>query len=844
MPRYQSTAYSYPSFAYRRRARWPWVLLVLVLIALAGVGALLVAGDAFEDQNAGTAADTGAPTQVSDGSLAVLSPDEATEASSGEQPPVVSEDDVEENLTSASVGGEVAPEASQAPEQAEAAEASVDPDATPAGPTQTEVVQQWANLWSAGDYAGMYRLISRDAQAQISEADFVERYRAIAERAGLVSVAMQVAGEPNLQSEVPVSVTFESEFVGTFTQDNYFQLVSDGGYWKVNWNPSLIFAGLGTDGCVSLTTDPSERGMIFARDGEVLARDGVIAEIGVVPGDITDEPGLLGELSDLLDMSEDDIKAAYEEADPSWFVPIKLMPEEEATPLLDRLGALDGVRVQTTVGRVYPYGAATAHITGYVSRVSAEDIEKNPALSEGMWIGRTGLEAGANDLLAGQPGATLAIVDCETRGLRDTIAERPSTPGKDLILTIDLDLQLAVDKVLSDVEGKDERASAVLIDPRTGALLALSSHPTYDPNGFIMGFASDEEWERVIDESLTPLLNRATEGAYPSGSIFKVITAAAAMKHLGYTSETTLECPAEYELNGNIYRDWVVEWGEAPQGTLTLHDAIVQSCNTVFYDIGAKLDMQDPYLLPEMARAFGLGAITDIPYLPEVAGTIPDPQWKMDVFGDGWSTGDAINMAIGQGYVLTTPLQMANVYATIANGGTLLRPFIVEFSKSPGGAAERIGERTEVAEVPLNGDQISELQWALRDQTSNPNERGSARVFGPSYPFAIAGKTGTAQNMSNREEKPHSWFAAFGPFGEGMEPTIASVVMIEEIGEGGKYAAPATKAIYDYYMKSDLASEDPEGPPPDTDNPPPEPTATSVPAERREEPESTPTRSR
>jgi penicillin-binding protein 2 len=809
-----------------------------VLIALAGVGALLVAGDAFEADTTGSGADAGVPTEVSDGSLAILSPDEATEASPGEQEGAASEAPDDAEPTSPSVGGEVAEAPSQALDDAEAPALASDPNATPAGPSQVEVVQQWANLWSAGDYAGMYQLLSSDSQAQISEADFIDRYRAIAERAGLLSVALQVAGEPNLQSEVPVSITFESEFVGTFTQDNYFQLVSDGGYWKVNWNPSLIFAGLGPDGCVALTTDPSERGMIFARNGEVLARDGIIAEIGVVPGDITDEAGLLSELSDLLDMSQEDIQAAYADADPSWFVPIKLMLEEDATPLLDRLGALDGVRVQTTVGRVYPYGAATAHITGYVSRVTAEDIQSNPALSEGMWLGRTGLEAGANDLLSGKPGATLAIVDCATRGIRDTIAERPSTPGKDIILTIDLDLQLAVDKILTDVEGKDERASAVLIDPRTGAVLALSSHPTYDPNDFVMGFDKDEDWERIINETLSPLLNRATEGAYPSGSVFKVVTASAAMADLGYTSDTVLECPAQYELNGNIYRDWVVEWGEAPQGTLTLHDAIVQSCNTVFYDIGAKLDMQDPNLLPEMARAYGLGAITDIPYLPEVAGTIPDPQWKMDVFGDGWSTGDAINMAIGQGYVLVTPLQMANVYATIANGGTLLQPFIVEFSQTPGGPAERIGERTEVRDVPLNDQQMSELQWALRDQTSNPNGRGSARIFGPSYPFAIAGKTGTAQNMANREQKPHSWFAAFGPFGEGMVPTIASIVMIEEIGEGGQYAAPATKKIYDYYMQSDLASADPEGPPPDTTNPPPEPTATTEPTDRR--PASTP----
>lgn len=674
---------------------------------------------------------------------------------------------------------------------------------TPAGPSPSDIAQLWADRWGTGDYAGMYDLLSVDAQTAIAREDFISRYEDISAVAGLTDVTMKVTGEPNLESSVPVEVTLDSSLVGPITEENTVPLTKDEDGWKVAWTPSLIFKDLGGDGCIQFDSEPAERGAILTRNGDVLAVDGEVYQVSIVPGDIEDETTMLSELSDLLDMPEADIEAAYADAQPEWNVPIKLVSSERGNELLDPIGRLGGVRMVPTLRRVYPQGSLTAHITGYVSPASAEDIEADPSVSEGDWVGRAGLESGANELLTGTPGGRLAVVECASRSERNEIASRKPKPANDLVLTLDLDLQQAVDKAVADVEG-DEKGSAVVLDPRNGAVLAMVSHPSYDPNDFILGF-SEKEWKRVNEEKTTPLINRATDSSYPTGSIFKMITTSAAMEYLDYSEDTVIECPSQFFLEGNVYNDWVIEYESPPQGPLTLHQALVQSCNTVFYQLGQALDDEDEMALPTMARAYGLGAPTGIPYFPETSGVVPDPEWKIDEVGDGWSNGDAINMAIGQGFLQATPLQMANAYATLANGGTLYQPYIVDRLREVGGATEQIGEQKKLGQLPLSATQIDQIQSALREQTSNTYEAGSARVFGPNYDYPIAGKTGTAQVSRTRDSKPHSWFAAFGPYGD--TPTITTIVMIENIGEGGKYAAPATKAIFDAYRQMDLAAE-------------------------------------
>lgn len=792
----------------RRAARWPWVLVIAVVILLAATtGAMIargetprtlldrVSGQRGGDETPGPPAaaltgETPAPTPTAQSQPARTATAEPTGTVAPGGTPGVEQASVAEGEPTGEAPAQVASLASPS------AGNSI-PLEDPTSPL--DVVQTYAERWAAGDYGGLYDLLTADAQATITRQDFVDRYVAIQEEAGLVTVAVAVTGEPSLDSRVPITVTFTSSKVGEIEEQNSVQLAKEGDAWKVAWTPSLIFADLG-DGCIDFTAESVRRGSILDRNGEPLAYDGTINVVGIVPGMLKDENDTISKLSKLIGMPAKEIKEKYQDGQPDWFMPIKTFPSEMDEAVLSGIGQLQGVAVRTETARLYPLGAKAAHITGYVTRVTAEDLEADTTgtLSEDDWIGRAGLEAGAEDLLTGTPGGRLSVVDCNTRVERERIAERKPVPPQDIVLTIDKDFQIAVDKALGDVQG-----SAVVIDPRNGAVLAMVSHPSFDPNWFVLGF-SDKDWKFVNDEAKRPLLNRAAEASYPTGSIFKVITMAAGMKNLGYNGSTEFDCPQQWSIPGTdqVWKDWTVDEGIGAQGVLTLHWALVNSCNTVFYQIGNDLDAQDENALPEMARAFGLGAPTEIPYLAEIAGIVPDPAWKQEQLSDFWARGDAVNLSIGQGYLEATPLQMANAYAAIANNGKLLRPFIVEFSQDEDGSLTRVGKRRVLQELPLEKEQIAEIQSALRDQTSNGAGSGSARVFGD-FAWPIAGKTGTAQNQMNRAGKPHSWFAAFGPYGE--RATIASIVMVESSGEGVSFAAPRTRQIYEAYIQTNLA---------------------------------------
>ena len=694
--------------------------------------------------------------------------------------------------------------ASVATEPAEASSAEEDASPAPVAETESadEVAAAWVARWNAGDYAGMYALASGTVRRTISLEEFTSRYQGIVDRAELRSVRAEITGTAGATPRVPFRVSFESGIAGEFSEENTLPLVHEEDGWRVAWTPSTIFTELGTDGCVDVDRLPSGRGKILDRHGEPLAYDGQVQRVGIVPGLIPaeDEERVLRELSDLTKMDEDAIEARYEGADPSWFVPIMDFPREESERLLDIISRLPGVSVKAETARVYPLGEQAAHITGYVSEPTAEQLEADPTLVAGQRIGQAGVEAGADDILAGVPGGRLIVVHCDSRVERSEIASRQPVPPRDVVLTIDRAFQTAVFAAMRTQS--TTQGAAVILDPRSGAVLALASVPSYDPNGFVLGFAPRDR-AALQSEAQRPLLSRAAEGLYPTGSAFKPITFAAAMEGLGYTPETVLDCPATFQLEGanQVWEDWTVAYGVGAQGPLTLHQALVNSCNTIFYAIGRELDAMDPDYLPQMAKAFGLGAPTGIPYLPEAAGAAPDPAWKLETFGDYWATGDAVNLAIGQGFLQVTPLQLATAYAAIANGGYLLQPYIVAELVDPDGATEPAGERIVRGRLPISGATLTALQAALRAQTSDPNGAGSYRVFGD-MTWPIAGKTGTAQRNASAAAKPHSWFAGFGPYG--AEAEIASAVIFESVGEGVSYAAPATRRIYDAWLQSDL----------------------------------------
>ncbi|MDW8059735.1 MAG: penicillin-binding protein 2 [Thermomicrobium sp.] len=660
--------------------------------------------------------------------------------------------------------------------------ATVSPGSTPATAaprTAQEAAERFVRAWENGEYREMYALVSRAARARIDEATFVARYEGIAAEMGQLSVRVTL-GEPLPGSlRFPIHVVRETSRVGRLEEDNAIPVVREDDGYRVDWTPSLIVADLG-DGRVQWIPTVPQRGRILDRKGRPLAELGLVNRVGVIPGQIGDEQQLLARLSELLALPPETIRQRYANGRPDWFMPVATLPDPVDPSLLQQLAGIPGVVVRQWPERVYPLGPAAAHVTGYLSEVSAEELRTAAAegYEAGDRIGRTGIEAWAEDFLRGRRGGRLVIVGPDGRERR-VLAEVPAEPAADVVTTIDADLQRAAYEALGDRVG-----SVVAIDPRDGAVRALVSSPSFDPNRFILGLRP-EEWQALNDEQRKPLLDRATQVGYPTGSTFKVVTMAAGMEYLGLGPGSTYDCPPTFTLAGSsvVWRDW----NPQGQGRLTLQSALVQSCNTVFFQIGAELDARDPNLLPQMARAFGFGQETGLAELPETPGLVPDPSWKLRERGDYWARGDAVNLSIGQGFFLATPLQLADAYAALANGGTLWRPFVVDRVVAIDGSERARSEPKARGTLPVSPDHIAAIRAALRDVVARPNGTAYAAFQGFSLP--VAGKTGTAESG---QEAPHAWFVAIAP---ADDPQLVLVVMVEHGGEGSRVAAPIARRI-------------------------------------------------
>jgi penicillin-binding protein 2 len=657
------------------------------------------------------------------------------------------------------------------------------------GPIDTakDIAEAYAEVWSSGDYEQMYSMLSRDARARITREAFVARYGAIAVEAGLVTVTAEIAGGQDNDELFPMRVTFDSSRIGEFEDQIMIPVIAENGTFVVDWTPSLIFSQLG-DGFVRWSSDVPQRGRILDRKGRPLAQMGLITRIGVVPGNVTDEAAMLRELSSLVDVPEDQIRNRISGGQSDWFMPVKDMPDNIPEDLVQRLRAIPGVAIQKWPARVYPAGPVAAHVVGYMSEITAEEL---PELSKqgyeaGDLVGRAGIEATMEEWLAGKRGGILQLISPDGSTIR-VLGEARSEAAHDIVLTLDLDVQQATLEAMGDQVG-----AAVVLDPRNGEVLAMVSTPTFDPNQFVLG-VSDELWAELNDPRRQPLINRATVVGYPIGSTFKVVTAAAGMVHMGMNAGTVLDCPGTYTIEGSgqTWADWV----PGGQGQLTLHNSLVRSCNTVFYKMGAELDDMNESWLPEMTRAFGFGARTGLPELYEIPGVVPDPSWKMARIGDFWARGDAVNLAIGQGYFLGTTLQLANAYAALANGGTLYQPHLTLDIVRLDGTIVQKGEIKEIGRLPLSDEQIGVLRAALHDVVNASN--GTATEAFRTSEHQVSGKTGTAET-GQVGELDHAWFGAWSP---SDNPRLVVATLVEHGRAGSVAAAPVARQIIDAWYR-------------------------------------------
>jgi penicillin-binding protein 2 len=643
------------------------------------------------------------------------------------------------------------------------------PTATPTPPSPDEVAAGFFQAWQQGQYDGMYELLSETARATTPRDLFVRRYANIHAGIGETALSVRQVGSTLLQSDagtarVPFQVTRSVAIFGDLTEQNELPLSRQAdGTWRIDWQPSLIFTELTAATSVRVTPDTPTRGRILDRTGRPLADNGSVVTIGVVPGQVRDEAQMLAVLSDTLGLPPESIKPRYQNGQPDWFMPIASRPDSDKAGLQEKLGSVAGVQLHDTPARVYPSGEAAAHLVGYVGHPTADDLKRlaSAGYDDADWLGLSGLEATFEQQLAGQKGGRLAIADAAGKVVR-TIAEKASVPGADLQLTLDADIQQQAAQALGDQVG-----SAIVMDPRDGSLLALVSRPSFDPNRFVAGL-TDAEWQ-ALNGGSQPLVLRATESAYATGSTFKVITMAAGIEKAGYTTSTTFDCGLDWNgLPGVTLHNW------QPQGRLNLVEALTESCNPAFYEIGLKLDQIDRSILPGFARAFGLGQPTGIVGLGETAGNVPDPA-ALGV----WTNGDAVNLAIGQGYLLATPLQMANAYAALANGGDVRSPVLVK-----GSAQKQLGR------LPISSTTRATILEGMRRVTSTP--AGTAFYAFQGERTAIAAKTGSAENEN---PEAHAWFIGFAT---PDQPRLLVLAMVEGGEHGGTVAAPVARQIIDY----------------------------------------------
>jgi penicillin-binding protein 2 len=641
------------------------------------------------------------------------------------------------------------------------------PTAVPKRPE--DAANAFFSAWQQGQYAAMYELLSADAQAATPTDVFVRRYTNIHAGIGEMNLAVQAVGPASDRGEVPFRVTRSLAIFGDVTEKNTLPLVKDqSGAWKVAWQPGLIFSGLTATSTVRMTPDTATRGRILDRNKTPLADNGSILTVGVVPGEIMDEPALLQAMSEELSIPADTIKQRYRGGQPTWFMPIVDRPESDRAELESSIGSIPGVALHDKPARVYPLGPAAAQVVGYVGHPTAEELRQlaSAGYDETDWVGRSGIEASTEARLAGKKGGAVEVVDQAGRVLR-TIVQKSAIPGEDVQLSLDSEIQQAALQALGDKIG----SVVVLGTAASNDILALASSPSFDPNQFVIGL-SDADWQ-ALNGPDRPLVLRPTESAYPTGSIFKVVTMAAGMEKGVARTADTFDCGLDWNgLPGVTLHNW------QPQGILNLSEALTESCNPAFFEIGLKLDQLDPTILPSFARVFGLGKPTGVRGVQEAAGTVPDPTWKQQQIGQTWTSGDSVNLAIGQGYLLATPLQMANAYAALGRGGALLPPELI--------AAQ---EGQPLGSLNLSQSTLSAILDGMKRVTSTPS--GTAYYAFRDEKLPIAAKTGSAEN-----ENPdaHAWFVGFTP---PSNPSLLVLVMIEGGQHGGTVAAPIARTLID-----------------------------------------------
>jgi penicillin-binding protein 2 len=546
------------------------------------------------------------------------------------------------------------------------------------------------------------------------------------------------------------------------------------------------------------------RGLIVDSRGDILVNNqssfdiSIIPEIAKNPADVRDR---LVELFDRADTGLFLEETTFKSARP--FVPVKVarnIGRDKLAVVESHALNLPGVVVDIVPVREYIYGEMVAHLLGYVGEISPSELDRDTSASYRAddVVGKYGIEKHLDDVLKGKSGGEQVEVDAAGRRL-NVLGNIDPVSGHTIVLNIDSDLQ----KVCWDAF-KERAGTVVVMEPHTGAVLAMVSRPSFDPNLFNRGI-SEQRWKELTEDPRCPLQNRAISGQYPPGSTYKLFVAAAALEEGLITKDTETWCNGTYPMGNRTFRCWK----KRGHGTVDLHRAIVESCDVYFYHLGDLLGVDT---LAKYAQAFGFGSGTGVSLPGEKSGLVPTREWKLRRFGEPWQRGETTSLAIGQGFALATPLQLLRAYCALANGGTLYKPWLVKRIETADGQTIQEFPPEVEGVVPVSRKNLDILRYALWGVVNEPHGTGGALKRKEQD---VCGKTGTAQVISlpddDEEEqkgeipyrfRDHALFVCFAPY---TDPEVAVMVVVEHGGHGGSAAAPVARRVIDGYFR--LAQE-------------------------------------
>jgi penicillin-binding protein 2 len=531
-----------------------------------------------------------------------------------------------------------------------------------------------------------------------------------------------------------------------------------------------------------IMTIPAPRGILYDRNNIPLVRNSSYYFVSITPGEFN--KGKVNLLSKVLNMPEKEILEKIDKSGLGPFTPIRLkqgLSFQEVAYIESRRSDFPGLIIEVEVSREYIYGSIGSHIIGYLGKPNLSQ-SKDPLFNDvppDAFIGQWGAEMLFDKSLRGIPGERIIEVDSLGREIR-LLSEKPPVKGEDVKLSLDINLQKAAEEAFGEKAG-----ALVAIKPNNGEVLGLVSKPSFDPNLFARGINYDE-WISLIRDKNRPMLNRALQSQYPPGSVFKIITAIAGLEEGLIKPGTRVDCKG-----GINYGRWHFGcWRKEGHGVISLHRAIVESCDVYFYEVGKLLGIDRIY---EYASSFGLGKETGFKLVSERKGIVPNTKWKKEKKKQPWYLGETFNAAIGQGYLAVTPIQMAVMISAIANGGNIYQPTLIK------NAAAVFSGKAKVSLETL--DIIKKALFGV------VNESGGTGWAAKSKFISIGGKTGTAQVVALKygsgnlpaQFRDHAWFVAFAPV---ERPEIALSVFVEHGGHGGGAAAPIAKRAIEGYLKN------------------------------------------